>query len=257
MRLRTLGLTAGALAALVVLCSTPAAAQSVNRNLVRDLNTQLLYVALPLVVFVEVILLYAVVRFRDNPDPRPTIAAPSLEITWTAATAIILVFVGVSAYAVLGTPYFSPGAVDGPAAEPGANGTTVEALAYRYAWQFRYPEENVTTRGVLVVPADREVVVRVTSADVLHSLFVPRLGVKQDAFPGQYNLVRTRVHEPGRYRAYCAELCGEGHARMRATVVVVPPDRFEAWLAANAGAANVTDVPSPTGRAAAAGVRSP
>ena len=248
---RTLRWAAGlalGVAALAVTCATPAAAQSVNRNLIRQLNTQLLYVALPLAVFVEVILIYAVVRFRDNPDPRPTIDSPNLEITWTAATAIILLFVGVSAYVVLTTPYFSPGAVGDPAAanESGEDMETVQGLAYQYDWQFRYPDANVTTRGVLVVPADRPVRLRLSAADVLHSLYIPQLGIKKDAFPGQYTTVRTLVHEPGTYRGYCAELCGTGHSRMRTDVVVVSPSAYEDWLASNEGESNVTSAPEPS-----------
>ena len=237
--------TSLALAGLAVVCSTPAAAQSVNRNLIRELNTQLLYVALPLAVFVEVILLYAVIRFRDNPDPRPTIDSPNLEITWTAATAIILLFVGVSAYVVLTTPYFAPGAVDDPAAETGDGLETVRGLGYQYDWQFRYPDANVTSRGVLVLPAERPVRLRLSSADVLHSLFVPQLGIKKDAFPGQYTTVRTRVTERGTYRGYCAELCGQGHSTMLTEVVVVSPSAYEDWLARHRGETNVTDAPTP------------
>ncbi|WP_336000367.1 cytochrome c oxidase subunit II [Halorientalis halophila] len=238
------------LLALALLCATPAAAQSVNRNLIRELNTQLLYVALPLAVFVEVILLYAVIRFRNNPDPRPTIDSPNLEITWTAATGIILLFVGVSAYVVLGTPYLSPGAgaqsidaADGSAAEGDA--VVVRGLAYRYDWEFEYPASNVTTRGLLVLPAERDAVLRLSSADVIHSLYVPDLGVKQDAFPGQYTRIRTRPTQTGTYRGYCTELCGVGHSRMRADVVVLSQSAYEDWLASHEGESNVTAAPEP------------
>jgi len=103
----------------------------------------------------------------------------------------------------------------------------------------------VTTRGVLVVPADRPVRLRLSAADVLHSLYIPQLGIKKDAFPGQYTTVRTRVHEPGTYRGYCAELCGTGHSRMRTDVVVVSPAAYEDWLASNQNESNVTSAPEP------------
>nr|WP_216824806.1 cytochrome c oxidase subunit II transmembrane domain-containing protein [Salinigranum rubrum] len=100
-------------ALLVGTLTSPAAAQSVNRNAIDDLNEQLLYVALPLVLFVEVTLVYALYRFRNNDDPQPTTKDPALEITWTAATGVILVFVGISAFFVLANPYISPAAAAG------------------------------------------------------------------------------------------------------------------------------------------------
>ncbi|MFB6164395.1 MAG: cytochrome c oxidase subunit II [Haloarculaceae archaeon] len=245
MRRRHAGLAVGALLTLIVCCSTPAAAQSVNRNLIRELNTQLLYVALPLTVFVEVILVYAVVRFRDNDDPEPTTDDAPLEVTWTIGTAIILLFVGVSAYVVLTTPYISPGAAASTGNQPGAagDGETVRVLSYQWAYEFTYPEANVTSDSVLVLPARRNVTFRLTSADVIHSLFVPGLGIKQDAFPGKYTEARTYVYEPGQYQAYCAELCGSGHSHMRADVYVVDQSTYRAWLDAHRGEQNVTEPP--------------
>ena len=236
--------------ALLVFAVGPAAAQSVNRNLIGRLNRQLLYVALPLTLFVEVILVYAVVRFRHNEDPEPTAEDPQLEITWTVATAIVLVFVGVSAYNVLGSPYISPT----PSADrPGTGeGVRVDVLGYQWGWQFTYPNANVTTQGVLVLPRDRNATLKLRSAQVLHSFFVPRLGVKQDTFPSYNTTIRTRPLETGAYRAYCTEFCGEGHARMRAQVVVVDPETYRRWLAAHEGERQVTEPPDVGGNASEA-----
>jgi cytochrome c oxidase subunit 2 len=240
MRVRRGVLAVCSLVALLWLASSPAAAQSVNRNLIDELNTQLLYVALPLTVFVEVILVYAVIRFSGNDDPKPTIDVPSLEVTWTIATAIILLFVGLSAYVVLTNPFISPGeasaAVDG-------DDERVQVTGYRYGWQFSYPGENVTSQGVLVLPANRSVTLNMTSSDVLHSLFIPRLGIKKDTFPGEYTKARTRATKFGSYRAYCTELCGVGHSRMRANVTVVNRTAYRDWLDAHEGQHNVTEAP--------------
>ncbi|WP_121820785.1 cytochrome c oxidase subunit II [Halostella salina] len=246
-RFRRAALATLAAAGLLTLFVAPAAAQSVNRELIDDLNTQLLYVALPLTVFVEVILIYAVVRFRDNETPKPTIDSPPLEVTWTIATAIILLFVGVSAYVVLTSPYIST-AND----EVGPTDERVHALGYQWGWQFTYPEANVTTQDLLVIPAERNVSVGVTSADVLHSLFVPELGVKQDAFPGKNTTIRTYATETGTYRAYCTEICGAGHSRMRADVVVVDNETYREWLAAHEGETGVTAAPGEGGNETAA-----
>nr|WP_135826282.1 cytochrome c oxidase subunit II [Halorussus ruber] len=226
---------------LLVGLATPAAAQSVNRNLIDQLNTQLLYVALPLTLFVEVILVYAVVRFRDNENPEPTAEDPALEITWTVATGIVLVFVGVAAYTVLTSPFITPT----PEAEESRveNDVTVDALAYQ--WEFEYEEASLTTQDLLVVPRDRNVSLELRSADVLHSMYVPELGLKQDVFPGNDTIIKTRVLQTGEYRGYCAEFCGAGHARMR-TRVVVPPDTYRQWLADHEGERDVTAPPNGT-----------
>ena len=216
----------------VGLLATPAAAQSVNRAVIDDLNEQLLYVALPLTLFVELTLVYAVYRFRDNDDPEPTVDDPALEITWTAATGVILVFVGVSAFFVLSNPYLTPaaaGAAD-PAGEDASDDLEVAVLAYQWGWEFRYPGANVTTRSRLVLPVDTDVRLVLSSADVIHSLFVPRLGIKQDVFPGHETVARTRATRTGTYDLYCAELCGAGHARMDATVDVRNGSAYRSWL---------------------------
>lgn len=225
-RLCLLGLLAGGFAA-------PATAQSINRAVIDDLNEQLLYVALPLTLFVEVTLVYAVYRFRDNDDPEPTVDDPALEITWTAATGVILLFVGVSAFYVLSNPFLTP--VDPGAADP-AEGVDagdeleVHVLAFQWDYEFYYPGANVTTRDRLVLPVDRDVRLVLSSADVIHSFYVPGLGLKQDAFPGHETFLRTHPTETGEYRLYCAEFCGVGHARMGGVVDVRNGSAYRAWL---------------------------
>ncbi|GAB3026309.1 cytochrome c oxidase subunit II [Natronobiforma cellulositropha] len=235
-----------------VLATTPVAAQSVNRDLIDSLYLQLLYVALPLTLFVLVILAYSVVRFRDNDDPQPTAEDPPLEITWTAATAIILLFVGVSSYAVLASPYLSPGVqTDGELAGTGTNPVEVpeddelvEVVAYQWEWQFVYDEANLTTQNELVLPADEDVTLSMTSNDVIHSLAIPELGVKQDVFPGQESAIRTNVHTTGEYDAFCTEFCGARHAHMRANVTVVDRDTYDEWLDEHADERGVTEAPA-------------
>ncbi|RMB12598.1 cytochrome c oxidase subunit II [Haloplanus aerogenes] len=220
---------AGGVALAATLLATPAAAQSVNRAAIDELNTQLLYVALPLALFVEVTLVYAIYRFRDNDDPSPTVDDPALEITWTAATAVILLFVGVSAYVTMANPYLTPAAADAEAAGDAIDDMVIEVDAYQWGWAFHYPESNVTTEDRLTIPADRDVRLVLSSRDVIHSIYVPALGIKQDIIPGSETVARTRATETGEYRLYCAELCGDGHARMHGQVAVLNETTYEAW----------------------------
>ncbi|MFC7203039.1 cytochrome c oxidase subunit II [Haloferax namakaokahaiae] len=228
MRFTRHSLRLAAIGVLGLLLATPVAAQSVNRAAIDELNTQLLYVALPLTLFVELILIYAIYRFRDNDDPRPTTDDPALEITWTVATAVILVFVGVSGYFVLTNPFLTPSvaATSGEAADD----LEIEVTAYQWGWEFTYPETGVTTQNRLVIPEDRNVRLVMSTSDVIHSLYVPDLGIKQDIFPNQPQVVRTRATETGEYDLYCAELCGPGHSRMGGTVVVLNQSAYDEWL---------------------------
>jgi len=224
-RLARPGLAAAALA--LVLLAEPAAAQSANRAAIDELNTQLLYVALPLTLFVELILVYGVYRFRNNDDPQPTVDDPALEITWTAATAVILVFVGVSGYFVLANPYITPAA-----GQPADTDMEIEVVAYQWGWEFQYPDGTVT-RNRLVLPARTDVRLVMESEDVIHSLYVPALGLKQDIFPEAERVARTNA-SVGEYELYCAEFCGAGHSRMHGTVSVVKPSVYDDRLAAAA-----------------------
>jgi cytochrome c oxidase subunit 2 len=225
----------GWLVVLAAVCSSPVVAQSVNRAAIDELNTQLLYVALPLTLFVELTLVYAIYRFRNNDDPSPTVDDPGLEITWTAATAVILVFVGVSGFFVMANPYLTPTA-SADAGDAAADAATtgdelvVEVDAYQWGWSFHYTDANVTTRDRLVIPENRDVRFVMSSRDVIHSLYVPGLGIKQDIFPGTETVARTHATEPGEYRLYCAELCGDGHARMHGEVVVLNETAYGEWV---------------------------
>ena len=110
----------------------------------------------------------------------------------------------------------------------------VQATARQWDWSFRYPDAPDgpgTTEGVLHIPVGQPVTVAVTSADVIHSFWVPRLAGKRDAIPGRINVVTIRADEPGTYMGVCGEYCGEGHAKMVLTVIAHPPDEFQAALA--------------------------
>ncbi|MBZ6496654.1 cytochrome c oxidase subunit II [Natrinema longum] len=252
-RQRTL-IALAALASLVALTGT-VAAQSENRDLIDGLEYQLLYVALPLTVFVLIILVYAAVKFHDNDDPEPTTEDPALEITWTVATAIILLFVGLSGYSVLVNPYVSPSqsiATEDPDRDefdsfddlPDSDDEEVFVRGYQWEWQATYPDSNVTTENEIVIPADENVTIWLTSDDVVHSLFVPDLGIKQDAFPGDFTRARTIVSDPGRYDVVCAEFCGAGHSRMAASIVAVDSETYDQWLAEHDTKDTVTDAPA-------------
>ena len=215
----------------VSIVASPVAAagyDSTTEALIQSLNLKLLYIAVPITILVEGILIYTVWRFRHNDDPKPTQENRRLEITWTVATAIILLFVGVASYQVLAQPAVTtpPQVTDSDQ----ANATEVTVVGQQFFWTFKYPEENVTSQGTLVLPANRTVALNITSKDVIHAVHIPELGLKQDAVPGQYNRLQTTPTSQGTYQLYCAEYCGVGHSQMTATVKVVSYDEYQQWL---------------------------
>jgi cytochrome c oxidase subunit 2 len=105
----------------------------------------------------------------------------------------------------------------------------VEVTAQQFAWRFDYPEHEITSPE-LNLPRGRQVLLKLTSTDVIHSFWVPEFRVKQDAVPGMITELRITPTQVGRYQIRCAELCGTGHYSMLAPVNVMEPDDFEAWL---------------------------
>jgi cytochrome c oxidase subunit 2 len=230
-------------AVVLAVLTQPAAAQtsaSETSELIWGLNLNLLYAAVPITVLVEGILIYTVWRFRKNDDPLPTRENRRLEISWTIATAIILLFVGVASYQVLAEPYVTAQASEDLTTD--ADPVEIEVVAQKYYWTFNYngtaantsqqmsANNTLSTSGTLVIPADRPVRFSITSTDWLHAFHVPALGLKQDAMPGQHNTIQTKVTETGTYQLYCAEYCGSGHSQMLGKVRVVSQNEYQNWI---------------------------
>jgi len=112
------------------------------------------------------------------------------------------------------------------------NVVTVEVTGHQWWWQVRYPDTDIELRDELYIPAGVPVDVKLTSNDVIHSFWVPRLGGKVDMIPGRTNVLRLQADEPGTYRGVCAEFCGRDHAHMTFTVEAKAPEAFAAWLEA-------------------------
>lgn len=112
----------------------------------------------------------------------------------------------------------------------------IEAQGRQWVWIFRYTNNGgVRTVNVLHLPAGIPVDIAVSSLDVIHSFWIPRIAGKIDAVPGHVNLLRIQANEPGRYEGQCSEFCGIGHTGMRFAVIVHPASDFAAALALAAG----------------------
>lgn len=228
--------------------STAAAPPTNTLRAINDVSNLLLAAALPITLLVEGVLFYTVWKFRNSDEAKPTKENRRLEITWTAATAVVLLFVGIAAYGGLAAPGVTatPQSVD--AAQAQGDPVVVDVIAYQWGWQFHYPNQTITVNGTqqqvgnftvnsqLVLPDDRTVILKLHSEDVLHAVHVPALGLKNDVIPGQTNVIKTTLIDAQRqkpYILYCAEFCGAGHSQMIGSVKVVSQSEYQAFLVQN------------------------
>jgi cytochrome c oxidase subunit 2 len=180
---------------------------------------------------VLVMLGYCIWRYRAKPgdesDGDPIHGHTRLEITWTAIPTVIVLFGAVySAIVLADIEKKSPDALP------------VEVVGQQYKWSFGYPmgHGNVVHSDVLNVPVGRQLSLTLHSIDVIHSFWVPQWRIKRDvvpAGPGGNDIDNTVVVTPdkaGTFYVVCTELCGYGHAAMRALVHVWPQRRFDGWL---------------------------
>ena len=116
------------------------------------------------------------------------------------------------------------------AAVADSNALQIEVTGYQWFWQVKYPDYTIELRDELHIPVNRPVYLNLRSADVIHSFWVPRLGVKLDLLPGRTNVLKLEASEPGVYRGQCAEYCGLGHAHMQFTVKAYDKEAFLQWL---------------------------
>lgn len=110
----------------------------------------------------------------------------------------------------------------------GGDALRVQAHASQWQWRFTQPGPDgpLTTTDRLYIPAGQPVVVEITSEDVIHSFWVPRLAGKMDAIPGHTNLLRIEADAPGVFDGLCAEFCGLEHSTMRFDVMAYEPGQF-------------------------------
>ncbi|MGH3091192.1 MAG: cytochrome c oxidase subunit II [Gaiellaceae bacterium] len=182
--------------------------------------------AVSAVVFavVTLLVLLAVARRSGRPLRGPEARDP----LWARALVLgggvavpAAVLVGLFALTVATLP-----AVSAPA-EEGA--LVVEVEGHQWFWNVRYPEQEIVSANEIHIPVGTPVEVRVTTADVIHSFWVPQLNRKIDLVPGRMSSIVLEADRPGVYRGRCAEFCGVQHANMAFLVIAEPLDEFEAW----------------------------
>jgi cytochrome c oxidase subunit 2 len=218
------------------------------------------YILVPMMgiisVFVLLLLLWVVVRYRSaaNPVPSKTHHNTVIEVVWTLAPVLILVAIAVPSIRLLAHQYSPPKA-----------DITVKVIGNQWYWTYQYPDNGdfevvsnmlpekadaapgkpfrtaadgprlLAVDERMVVPAGATVKVITTSNDVIHSFALPAAWVKMDAIPGRLNETWFKIDRPGVYFGQCSELCGARHAYMPIAIEVVPPAQFAQWVAFKGG----------------------
>lgn len=149
-----------------------------------------------------------------------TLATWKIETAWIIATTAI--FCAIFAWC---TPLYLD------AARPPPNALTIDVVARQWMWDVRQPGGR-REFNTLHVPLHRPVVLRLTSEDVIHSLFVPAFRIKQDVVPGKAVTVWFEATGAGTYHLFCSQYCGTAHAAMIGEVIAQPPEEYAGWVAA-------------------------
>ena len=173
---------------------------------------------------VMVMLFYALWKFKAKPgdesDGEPIHGNTRLEIAWTLIPTIIVLFAGGYSWSVLND-----------IEKPAKDSLTVDVFSQQYAWSFAYPGKGYAwSEGEFHVPVNRQVHFKMHAQDVIHSFWVPEWRIKKDNVPGITTTAIVTPDKIGTYQLICTELCGFGHASMRAKVVVESPAKYREWV---------------------------
>lgn len=205
---------------------------------IRKLTWLVFAITAGIFVVVEGLLIYAIFRYRrkkgdsDTKDPVQLYGSNPVEIAWTIIPIIIVLVLCLATIRTIQT-------VQPTKNERPENALTVEVIGHRWWWEFRYPELDVVTANEMFIPVDRPIWLEISSADVIHSFWVPELQGKMDAFPGHLNYWKLTAEEEGTYLGQCAEYCGNQHANMLIRVEVLDTNGFDSWAKRQAEPADV------------------
>jgi cytochrome c oxidase subunit 2 len=213
-------------------------------------------------LLVEGILIWVLLKHRyrrGGPEPAQIRGNTPLEVGWTIGAAVLLVVLSVVTFFYLGDIKNPPessdsGLINASASQyatidqpkpPGnpRNYLTIDVQGQQYLWRYRYPNGSFSYYD-MVVPYDTTVVLNITSSDVAHSWWIPKLGGKMDAIPPRDKYINKtwfKITEKGDsnygeftgaslFTGACTELCGDNHADMRARVIALPVDQYKRWV---------------------------
>ena len=218
-----------------------------NSRNIDNLQRTPFYIAGVVFVIVFALVIYCVFRFKDRGQaiPKQSHGKPALEIALTILPAIILIGVGIPTVRTLFM-----------LAKTSDTECVINVTGQQWWWEYDYPvqdgcggvTEPIVTSGQIVFPAKTNVLLKITSRDVIHSFWIPALNGKRDAVPGRVHTLRMEADNPGIYAGQCTEFCGLSHAYMRMEAVALDSTSFETWKTNQ-----ITPYAAPTDEAGKAG----
>jgi cytochrome c oxidase subunit II len=212
------------------------------KSRIHDLHNLLLVIITLISLFVLALLVYVIWRFNEkkNPTPSRTTHNTVVEVLWTVVPVVILVIIAIPSFGLL---YYMDKTQEAE--------MTIKVTGRQWYWTYDYPDHGGFTfdsniiqeadlkpgqrrllevDNQLVVPVDTNIRVLVAGTDVMHSWFVPALGVQMYAVIGRLNETWMNVQKPGVYYGQCNQICGVNHAFMPIAVRAVPKDEFARWV---------------------------
>ncbi len=200
------------------------AAASTQAGKVDLLFIVLLAISGVIVLLVAGLLLGFSIRYRRGSSaPRgalPAFLSREIEIGWTSATVFLAMFL-----------FWWAGTVELAAMRPPRDALEIHVLARQWMWKIRHPS-GAREINELHVPVGEPVRLLMTSQDVIHSFFVPAFRIKQDVLPQRLTETWFQATRTGEFRLLCAEFCGTEHSLMGGRIVVMKPEDYARWAAA-------------------------
>lgn len=181
-----------------------------------------------MLVLMVVVGLWVYAMYRDpGADTKDQVHASKIVNRWVVGGGIILPTVTITVILIFGIPAGErmltlPQAQQEP--------LRIDVTGRQFQWDIYYPDTGIALTDEVHIPVGVPVDFHLTTADVIHSFWVPRLGRKLDTIPGRINILRLVADEPGVYGGLCAEYCGLDHAHMQFVLIAHDPDDFTLWL---------------------------
>jgi len=207
-----------------------------------SLHNLVLVIITIITLFVAALLAVVVYRFRASKHPVPSRTSHNtvLEIAWTLFPVLILIVIAIPSFRLV---YYEDRTRDAD--------LTIKVTGHQWYWEYTYPDKGnidfnsnlvqdedlkpgqprlLTADNELVLPVGKNVRILMSSGDVIHSFFIPSLGVQRYAIAGRLIETWVRIDRPGTYYGECNQICGENHSRMPIEIRGVSPQEFDTWL---------------------------
>jgi cytochrome c oxidase subunit 2 len=218
------------------------AAYSPLKQEIIDLHNLVLVIITLITAFVGILLVWVMYRYnaKRNPVASRLSHHTGIEIAWTVIPVLILVIMAIPSFRLI---YYLDRTPDPD--------MTIKVTGHQWYWEYSYPDQGnvdiesryvhdedlkpgqlrlLTVDNQLVIPAGKKIRILTGSSDVIHSFFIPSLGVQRYAIPGRAIETWLMANQPGTYYGECNQICGQDHSRMPISVRAVSEDDFKAWI---------------------------